>query len=242
MKKLSFPLILVVMMLAVSCDGNTAKEALKGLGEAIAESLQESKSADSDEPEEAENSEDEVDDTPPVQEGKWYDRDYSITVQDLEGNGTYTFTRIGKKMYFTSKAGQDTRIEEFDILDNGTLSAKVTLNGRYVRSYSLDKTPAEALKLYLGSSKTSMRVIGSYPQPTAASRTGTRCGRPCWILTRVKDENLLGYNTHQEEVYYVDKEYGFIYEKLSSASGNVGVSYKDKTRFRVTAFTDRPKE
>ena len=214
-------------------DLDKAKELLKELGESIAESMQ------ADESSEPDDEEEEEEDTP-VQEGKWYDRDYSITVQDLEGNGTYTFTRIGKKMYFTSKSGNDTRIEEFDILDNGTLSAKVIRNGKYVRSYTLDKTPAEALKLYLASDKTSMRVIGSYPQPVATSKSDTRCGRPCWVLYRIKDESMLGYSTHQEDVYYVDKEYGFIYEKVSSASGNVGVSYKGKTRFRVTAFTDRP--
>ena len=194
-------------------DLDKAKELLKELGESIAESIQAEESSEPDDEEEEEE------DTP-VQEGKWYDRDYSITVQDLEGNGTYTFTRIGKKMYFTSKSGNDTRIEEFDILDNGTLSAKVTRNGKYVRSYTLDKTPAEALKLYLASDKTSMRVIGSYPQPVAGSKSDTRCGRPCWVLYRIKDENLLGFSTHQEDVYYVDKEYGFIYEKVSSASGN----------------------
>ena len=147
-------------------DLDKAKELLKELGESIAESMQ------ADESSEPDDEEEEEEDTP-VQEGKWYDRDYSITVQDLEGNGTYTFTRIGKKMYFTSKSD-------------------------------------------------------------------TRCGRPCWVLYRIKDESMLGYSTHQEDVYYVDKEYGFIYEKVSSASGNVGVSYKGKTRFRVTAFTDRP--
>ena len=145
-------------------DLDKAKELLKELGESIAESMQADESSEPDDEEEDEE------DTP-VQEGKWYDRDYSITVQDLEGNGT--FTRIGKKMYFTSKSD-------------------------------------------------------------------TRCGRPCWVLYRIKDESMLGYSTHQEDVYYVDKEYGFIYEKVSSASGNVGVSYKGKTRFRVTAFTDRP--
>jgi hypothetical protein len=54
------------------------------------------------------------------------------------------------------------------------------------------------------------------------------------------EDALLGYSTRKEDVYYVDKEYGFIYEKKSSASGNVGVSYQDKSHFRVTAFTDKP--
>ncbi len=54
------------------------------------------------------------------------------------------------------------------------------------------------------------------------------------------DENVTYTYTRKEDVYYVDKEYGFIYEKKSSASGNVGVSFKDKSHFRVTAFTDKP--
>lgn len=176
----------------------------------------------------------------PAKDLKWYDKDYSITVEDLDGGGTYIFTRIGRKMYFRSKAGNDVRMEEFDILDNGMLSAKVIKNGQYVRSYTLDSSPADALKLYLGSDKVSMRVIGSYPKPVPGSKSGIRCGRPCWVVSRIEEESLLGYSTRTEDVYYVDKEYGFIYEKVSSASGNVGVSYKGITRFRVTAFTDSP--
>ena len=92
----------------------------------------------------------------------------------------------------------------------------------------------------MNSSKTNLRVIGNYPTPVATSKSDTRCGRPCWVVSKVTEEALLGYSTRKEDVYYVDKEYGFIYEKKSSASGNVGVSFKDKSHFRVTAFTDKP--
>lgn len=176
----------------------------------------------------------------PARELKWYEKDYSITVQDLDEKVTYTYTRKGNRMTIEGKGGGKTQKEDMEILDNGGVRSKVYHNGQYIRTYTLEKTPEEVLKLYLGSSKTNMRVIGSYPIPVATSKNDTRCGRSCWVVSKVTEEALLGYNTRKEDVYYVDKEYGFIYEKVSSASGNVGVSYQGKTHFRVTAFTDKP--
>ena len=159
-------------------------------------------------------------DAEPVRVLKWYEKDFSMTVMDLDGGGTYTFTRKGKKLYIKSEAGGDTRLEDMDILDNGTLRSYVTKN-------------------YLSGTKTDLKVIAGYPS-SPDTRIDTRCGRPCLVITKVTEENIMGYSTRKEDVYYVDKEYGFIYEKLSSASGNVGVNFKNKTHFRVTAFTDTP--
>ena len=159
---------------------------------------------------------------------------------DLDENVTYTYTRKGKKMTIEGKGGGKTQKEDMDILDNGTIQSKVYHNGQYIRTYTMERTPEDVIKLYLNSSKTNLRVIGNYPTPVATSKSDTRCGRPCWVVSKVTEEALLGYSTRKEDVYYVDKEYGFIYEKKSSASGNVGVSFKDKSHFRVTAFTDKP--
>ena len=218
-------------------DLQEAKELLKELFGSIAKSLQKTDSVSvSEEVVEEKIPEEEE----PARELKWYEKDYSITVVDLDENVTYTYTRKGKKMTIQGKGGGRTQKEDMDILDNGTIQSKVYHNGQYVRTYTLEKTPEDVIKLYLNSSKTNLRVIGNYPKPVATSKSDTRCGRPCWVVSKVTEEGLLGYSTRKEDVYYVDKEYGFIYEKKSSASGNVGVSYKDKSHFRVTAFTDKP--
>lgn len=183
-------------------------------------------------------------DEEPARELKWYEKDFSMTVMDLDGGGTYTFTRKGKKLYIKSEAGGDTRLENMDILDDGTLRSCVTRNGTHTRTYTMESTPEQVLKNYLSGTKTDLKVIAGYPS-SPDTRIDTRCGRPCLVITKVTEENIMGYSTrkedvYKEDVYYVDKEYGFIYEKLSSASGNVGVNFKNKTHFRVTAFTDTP--
>ena len=178
-------------------------------------------------------------DAEPVRVLKWYEKDFSMTVMDLDGGGTYTFTRKGKELYIKSEAGGDTRLENMDILDDGTLRSCVTRNGTHTRTYIMESTPEQVLKNYLSGTKTDLKVIAGYPS-SPDTRIDTRCGRPCLVITKVTEENIMGYSTRKEDVYYVDKEYGFIYEKLSSASGNVGVNFKNKTHFRVTAFTDTP--
>ncbi len=178
-------------------------------------------------------------DEEPARVLKWYEKDFSMTVMDLDGGGTYTFTRKGKKLYIKSEAGGDTRLENMDILDDGTLRSCVTRNGTHTRTYTMESTPEQVLKNYLSGTKTDLKVIAGYPS-SPDTRIDTRCGRPCLVITKVTEENIMGYSTRKEDVYYVDKEYGFIYEKLSSASGNVGVNFKNKTHFRVTAFTDTP--
>lgn len=213
-----------------------AEELLKEILGSIAESMQttDAKSV-SEEPVEEEISEEE-----PAREIKWYEKDYSITVVDLDEKVTYTYTRKGKKMTIEGKGGGKTQKEDMDILDNGTIQGKVYHNGQYIHTYTMERTPEDVIKLYLNSSKTNLRVIGNYPAPVATSKSDTRCGRPCWVVSKVTEEALLGYSTRKEDVYYVDKEYGFIYEKKSSASSNLGVNYKDKSHFLVTSFADNP--
>jgi len=241
MKKLSIILVCVAGLLMLSSCGFTGnnqegKELLKEVFDAIDKSIQKADSVSVSE----DVVEEEIPEPEPARELKWYEKDYAITVVDLNENVTYTYTRKGKKMTIEGKGGGKTQKEDMDILDNGTMQSKVYHNGQYVRTYTLEKTPEDVIKLYLNSSKTNLRVIGNYPKPVATSKSDTRCGRPCWVVSKVTEEALLGYSTRKEDVYYVDKEYGFIYEKKSSASGNVGVSYKDKSHFRVTAFTDKP--
>lgn len=217
-------------------DLDEAKELLKDLLQSVAEGMQKADSTSvSEEP-----VEEEIPEGEPARELKWYEKDYSITVMDLDENVTYTYTRKGMKMTVEGKGGGKTQREDMEILDNGTIQSKVYHNGRYIRTYTMERTPEDVIRLYLNSSKTNLRVIGNYPAPVATSKSDTRCGRPCWVVSKVTEEALLGYSTRKEDVYYVDKEYGFIYEKNSSASGNVGVSFKDKSHFRVTAFTDKP--
>lgn len=213
-----------------------AKELLKDLLLSVAEGMQKADSTSVDE----ESIEEEIPEEEPTRELKWYEKDYSITVVDLDEKVTYTYTRKGRKMTIEGRGGGKTQKEDMDILEDGTIQSKVYHNGQYVRTYTMERTPEDIIKLYLNSSKTNLRVIGNYPLPVATSKSDTRCGRPCWVVSKVTEEALLGYSTRKEDVYYVDKEYGFIYEKKSSASGNVGVSFKDKSHFRVTAFTDKP--
>lgn len=217
-------------------DLGEAKELLKDLLQSVAEGMQKADSTSVN----AEPIEEEIEEEEMARELKWYEKDYSITVVDLDENVTYTYTRKGMKMTVEGKGGGKTQKEDMDILEGGTIRSKVYHNGQYIRTYTLERTPEDVIKLYLNSSKTNLRVIGNYPAPVATSKSDTRCGRPCWVVSRITEEALLGYSTRKEDVYYVDKEYGFIYEKKSSASGNVGVSYKDKSHFRVTAFTDKP--
>lgn len=217
-------------------DLDEAKDLLKDLLQSVAQGMQKADSSSvNEEPIEEDTPEEE-----PVRELKWYEKDYSITVVDLDENVTYTYTRKGKKMTIEGKGGGKTQKEVMDILEDGTIRSKVYHNGQYIRTYTMERTPEDVIKLYLNSSNTNLRVIGNYPAPVAASKSDTRCGRPCWVVSKVTEEALLGYSTRKEDVYYVDKEYGFIYERLSSASGNVGVSFKNRTHFRVTAFTDKP--
>ena len=221
-------------------DMDEAMELLRELAESIAaaESVPQSMDTMEEEAVAKEELAEEVD-AEPVRVLKWYEKDFSMTVMDLDGGGTYTFTRKGKKLYIKSEAGGDTRLEDMDILDNGTLRSYVTKNGTHTRTYTMESTPEQVLKNYLSGTKTDLKVIAGYPS-SPDTRIDTRCGRPCLVITKVTEENIMGYSTRKEDVYYVDKEYGFIYEKLSSASGNVGVNFKNMTHFRVTAFTDTP--
>lgn len=241
MKKASIILLCVAAIAMVSCGGNSNK---KGNRETAEEEVPQAATASSSVEAEKEAIPEEAAETTaeaePARELKWYEKDYSITVVDLDENVTYTYTRKGKKLTIEGKGGGKSQKEDMDILDDGTVQSKVYHNGQYIRTYTMERTPEEVIKLYLNSSKTNLRVIGNYPKPVATSMSDTRCGRPCWVVSKVTEEALLGYSTRKEDVYYVDKEYGFIYEKKSSASGNVGVSYKDKSHFRVTAFTDKP--
>ena len=93
---------------AVNLD--EAKEVLKEILGSIAESMQKTDSTSVSEE--------------PARELKWYEKDYSITVVDLDENVTYTYTRKGKKMTIEGKGGGKTQKEDMDILDNGTIQSK----------------------------------------------------------------------------------------------------------------------
>ena len=149
---------------AVNLD--EAKEVLKEILGSIAESMQKTDSTSvSEEP-----VEEEIPEKEPARELKWYEKDYSITVVDLDENVTYTYTRKGKKMTIEGKGGGKTQKEDMDILDNGTIQSKVYHNGQYIRTYTMERTPEDVIKLYLNSSKTNRASSAIIPHPWPPAR------------------------------------------------------------------------
>ena len=72
---------------------------------------------------------------------------------------------------------------------------------------------------------------------TAYTQEGTRCGRPCRIITLEEDTEL--GRGHLVSTLWLDKEYGFLYTISIKGTDDLG-NKVDMQSFEVTSFTDKP--
>ena len=69
------------------------------------------------------------------------------------------------------------------------------------------------------------------------AQEGTRCGRPCHIIT-LEEDTTLGRG-HLVSMIVLDKEYGFVYSVNVKGTNDLGQKV-DMQSFEVTSFTDKP--
>ena len=220
------------------------KGLLKDLIGAIVKELGDPAEVDSAEEEQAEQEPDEI----PAASGKWYDRDFSMTIQsytysmsgkhDASSDARHIVTRTGNTVRIRTEEASGTIVETVcEFTADGKRHVKQYMNGNLSRTHTDDKTKESYLLNWMTQDDHGPL---NYHADTSYAQSETKlCGRPVKVIETEVDENLLGVKKHIEKKYYVDAQYDFLY-KVVKSGGAAGMNVNNVALWEVTAFTDRP--
>lgn len=250
-------LLIIPGLLLMACQGAGQKQ--KSLAvEAQAEAAQASAPAEevvpSFLPEEAEENiygyegdeEEEIAYEAPVTD-YWYEHDFSLVLVTHTYVGlstampqtdeTVLITRVGDKAYIQTRLqGAIRKCSVYEATPEGyrhTIYEKGKVS--WTHDYDNDSlTGALAYQL-----RKKYPVIATIPEDYDMSQAqeGTRCGRPCWIITLEEDTDL--GRGHLVSTLWLDKEYCFLYSVSIKGTNDLGNTV-DMESFEVTYFTDAP--
>lgn len=221
------------------------KGLLKDLLGALAEEMRQQAEEDDDAAEESQY--EDVDESPQL-EGKWYDRDFAMTIQsytyslsgkhDPSSDTKHVITRTGNTVRVRTEEASGTIVETVcDFTADGKRHVKQYMNGKLARSHSDDRTAGSYLLNWM--TQEDHGPLNYHPDVSNAQSQTTLCGRRVGVVETEVDENLLGVRKHIEKKYYIDRQYDFLY-KVSKSGGTAGVNLQDVVLWEVTAFTDKP--
>ena len=184
----------------------------------------------------------------PATSGKWYDRDFSMTIQsysysmsgkrDASSDARHVVTRTGNTVRVKTIEASGTVVETVcEFTADGKRQVKQYLNGNLTRSHTDDKTAESYLLNWM--TQDDHGPLNYHADASYAQSETTLCGRPVKVIETEVDENLLGVRKHIEKKYYVDAQYDFLY-KVVKSGGAAGVNVKDVALWEVTEFSDKP--
>ena len=176
---------------------------------------------------------------------KWYEQDFSLTEKMYVSGASMSrvYARKGNVLIFKMEGSQTTNLF---ICTDSTRTGYVVND--VARTYVIKSEKSdfdsvdEAIYDYLHSSMSNTifgeRLSKNNGKGVSVKDT-TIFGRPAYVLTQEKTENVVGTELYTKVIEWVDKENGLPYYKygLSKKNGSV---YIEGKAFEVTAFSAEP--
>ena len=177
----------------------------------------------------------------------WYAHDFSLVYVKRtyvgtsatvpQSDETVLITHVGDKCYFQTK--QQGAIRKCAVFETTPAGYKNTIyeggKATWTHEYegkSLTGAIADELRMKYS-------LLASIPNDydMSQAREGSRCGRPCRIIT-LEEDTTLGRG-HLISTIWLDKEYGFVYGISIKGTNDLGQKV-DMQSFEITSFTDKP--
>lgn len=225
MKRITLIALCVAMIAAVSCGNNPQKKATDQ------ESAQaEVPAAKTEEPEAAAK--------------KWYEQDFSLTEKMYVSGASMSrvYARKGNVLIFKMEGSQTTNLFVCtDSTRTGYLVNEGT--GTYVKKSEKSDFDSvdEAIYNYLQSSM-SNTIFGERLKKNGKGvsvKDTIIFGRPAYVITQEKTENVVGTELYTKVIEWVDKQNGLPYYKYGLSKKD-GTPYIEGKAFELTSFSAEP--
>lgn len=184
-----------------------------------------------------------------AQEKKWYEKDFSIKLicyqylpdgKRKQGHSEQTYTRIGNTVYLHEVVGNQIRDVIMEYFEGGGRKVRIYNNSALSESFEDDSpTPEKYIVYQFTGAEEGHRILADHPSVKKAEREEDLYGRPCAVVIRTAETPLI--NSSKTDIYWIDKEYGYIAKKLSYGI-IAGKKTPEAIPFVVTFFTDQPSE
>ena len=235
MKRITLIALCMAMIAAVSCGNNPKKKA--SVQEAVQNSAEVTESAPAEAP--AAKAEKQKADAK-----KWYRQDFSLTEKMYVSGASMSrvYARKGNVLIFKMEGSQTTNLFVCtDSTRTGYLVNEGT--GTYVKKSEKSDFDSvdDAIYDYLHSSM-SNTIFGDRLKKNGEGVTAkdtTLFGRPAYVLTQEKTEDVVGVEMYTKVIEWVDKENGLPYYKYGLSKKD-GAPYMEGKAFEVTAFSAEP--
>ncbi|MBQ9400130.1 MAG: hypothetical protein IJU27_05775 [Bacteroidales bacterium] len=181
---------------------------------------------------------------PEVPAKKWYEQDFSLTEKMYVSRASMSrvYARKGNVLIFKMEGSQTTNLF---ICTDSTRTGYVVNEGARTYTKKSEKTDFdsvdEAIYDYLRSSM-SNTIFGERLQKNGKGvsvKDTTIFGRPAYVLTHEKTEDVVGTELYTKVIEWVDKENGLPYYKYGLTKKN-GAPYIEGKSFEVTSFSAEP--
>ena len=235
MKRITLIAFCVAMIVTVSCGNNPQKKTSDQ--EAVQNSAEVTESAQAEAP--AAKAEE-----PKAEARKWYQQEFSLTEKMYVSGASMSrvYARKGNVLIFKMEGSQTTNL--FVCTDSTRTGYLVNEGaGTYVKKSEKSgfDSATEAIYDYLHSSM-SNTIVGDRLKKNGKGVTvkdTTIFGRPAYVLTQEKTEDVVGVEMYSKVIEWVDKENGLTYYKYG-LSRKDGAPYIEGKAFEVTAFSAEP--
>ncbi len=236
MKRITLIALCMAIIAAASCGNNPKKKA--SVQEAVQNSAEVTESAPAEAP--AAKAEKQKADAK-----KWYRQDFSLTEKMYVSGASMSrvYARKGNVLIFKMEGSQTTNLFVCtDSTRTGYLVNEGT--GTYVKKSEKSDFDSvdEAIYDYLHSSM-SNTLFGDRLKKNGEGVTAkdtTLFGRPAYVLTQEKTEDVVGVEMYTKVIEWVDKENGLPYYKYGLSKKD-GAPYMEGKAFEVTAFSAEPR-
>lgn len=235
MKRITLIALCMAIIATASCGNNPKKKA--SVQEAVQNSAEVTESAPAEAP--AAKAEKQKADAK-----KWYRQDFSLTEKMYVSGASMSrvYARKGNVLIFKMEGSQTTNLFVCtDSTRTGYLVNEGT--GTYVKKSEKSDFDSvdEAIYDYLHSSM-SNTLFGDRLKKNGEGVTAkdtTLFGRPAYVLTQEKTEDVVGVEMYTKVIEWVDKENGLPYYKYGLSKKD-GAPYMEGKAFEVTAFSAEP--
>lgn len=235
MKRITLIAFCMATIAAVSCGTNPQKKASDQ--EAVQNSVEVTESAQAEAPV-AKTEE------PKVDARKWYQQDFSLTEKMYVSGASMSriYARKGNVLIFKMEGTQTTNL--FVCTDSTRTGYLVNeAAGTYVKKSEKSDFDSidEAIYDYLQSSM-SNTIFGERLKKNGkgvSAKDTTIFGRPAYVLTQEKTEDILGVEMYTKVIEWLDKENGLPYYKYGLSKKD-GAPYIEGKAFEVTSFSAEP--
>lgn len=228
MKKALYIAIFAALVAAISCGGNSNK---KGKADGNVNPEQSSEVA-------ATQME------PKAQSKKWYEQDFSMTYKQYVAGASMsrTYARKGNNVIGMVEGGGATTLcvctdstrTQYQVSHASGTCRKTRERTGFA---SVDEAVRDFLKDQLGDNV--FKGILNPDGKNCTARDTTIFGRPVYVITEVKTEEILSVKTYSKIIEWVDKENGLPYYKYAQSKNGDKVLIEGKA-FEITAFSAEP--